>query len=76
MVMRCSMFADLTQLTLAERQWWAEIVDHLAIEFIARTLLLHVIGIEIAHGVQLIIGNLNGRLEDNPNDALGARWCR
>lgn len=72
----CSMFANLAQFTLAERQWWAEVVDHLAVEFVARTLFLGIIGIEIAHGVQLIIGHLDGRLEHNPNDALGAGWCR
>lgn len=65
---------DLAQLTLAQRQRRTEVVDDLAVELVAGALLLHVVGIEIAHGVQLVVGHLDGRLEHDPDDRLRARW--
>lgn len=68
--------ASLANLAVAHGQRGTEVVQHQSVQLVAGTLLAHVVAAQLAELGQLLVGQLDGRLEHDPDHRLEERWRR
>lgn len=65
---------SLTDLAVTDWQWRAEVVQHQTAQLITRTLFAHVIAAQLPELLQLLVRQLDRRLEHDPDHRLQERW--